>query len=252
MTGDGNAGIDIATLRAKRLDLRPVHAKLAPFGLSGLLLAGCSGPLSILDPATEATERIATLWWVMLAAAVIVFGVVMALFLLPFLRNGEGRAVSARAYLLGGGLVFPVVTLSALLIYALAFGQWLLPRPSEEVMRVEARGQMWWWEFTHPDGSGGTVNVANELHLPAGQPIEVTVVSTDVIHSFWIPRLAGKIDAVPGHVNVLRIEPATPGVYAGVCAEFCGLGHAGMRFTTIVHPAADYARALAKAAAAEP
>ena len=216
-----------------------------------ILLASCSGPLSSLDPATEATARIADLWWVMLVAAVVILAGVMVLFLWTFKEGrGSGR-VSPRVFLLGGGLIFPMVTLTALLVYALGFGQWLLPRPSEEVVRVEARGQQWWWEFTHWDEDGEPVRVANELHLPAGRPIEVTVVSADVIHSFWVPRLAGKLDAVPGHVNVLRIDPAEPGTYAGVCAEFCGLEHAGMRFTTIVHPAEDYARALAEAAAAE-
>lgn len=184
----------------------------------------------------------------MLAASIIILAGVMVLFLLPFLRAGSRPPVSPRTYLLGGGLVFPGVTLAALLVYALAFGQWLLPRPSENVVRVQARGQQWWWEFTHYDDAGAAVRVADELHLPAGRPIEVTVVSADVIHSFWIPRLAGKLDAVPGHVNRLRIDPAEPGTYAGVCAEFCGLEHAAMRFTTIVHPAEHYARALAEAA----
>jgi len=248
---DGDAGIDIAALRAQRFDIGAVHGRLAALGLAGLLSTACSGPLSILDPATAPTERIADLWWVMLAASIVILAGVMVLFLWPFLRGGSRRPVSTRTYLLGGGLVFPIVTLTALLVYALGFGQWLLPRPDEEVVRVEAQGQQWWWEFTHYDEAGEAVRVANELHLPAGRPIEVTVVSADVIHSFWVPRLAGKLDAVPGHVNVLRIDPAEPGTYAGVCAEFCGLEHAGMRFTTIVHPAEDYARALAEAAAAE-
>ena len=185
----------------------------------------------------------------MLAASVVILGGVTGLFLWTFKQDrGSGRA-SPRLYLLGGGLLFPMVTLTALLVYSLAFGQWLLPRPGEEVVRVEARGHQWYWEFTHHDADGAIVRTVNTLHLPAGTPIEVTVVSADVIHGFWLPRLAGKIDAVPGHTNVLRIDGATPGTYQGVCAEFCGLDHARMRFDAIVHPAYRYADVLRTLAA---
>ena len=186
----------------------------------------------------------------MLVAGTVILAAVMALFLWCFKQGAAGRHVSARVYLLGGGLVFPLVTLTALLAYALAFGQWLLPRPQEEVVRVEARGHQWWWEYTHHTAEGATIAVRDVLHLPAGRLIEVTVVSADVIHSFWLPRLAGKIDAVPGHTNVLRIDRASAGTYAGVCAEFCGLSHAHMQFRAIVHPPEDYAAALGAAAAA--
>jgi cytochrome c oxidase subunit II len=209
-----------------------------------LLLVACGGPLSTLDPATEATARVATLWWVMLIAAVVILAGVTGLFLWTFKEGrGSGR-VSPSVFLLGGGLIFPMVTLTGLLVYALAFGQWLLPRQGEEVVRVEARGQQWRWTFTHVDAEGREIRTVDELHLPAGTPIEVTVVSDDVIHGFWLPRLAGKIDAVPGHPNVLRIDDATPGTYQGVCVEFCGLEHARMRFAAIVHPAYRYAAVL--------
>ena len=219
--------------------------------LAPLLLVACGGPLSSLDPATEATARIAGLWWVMLVAAVVILTGVTGLFLWTFKEGRGSGPVSPRVFLLGGGLIFPMVTLTALLVYALGFGQWLLPRHGEEVVRVEAIGHQWFWEFTHHDADGEVVRTVNTLHLPAGTPIEVTVVSADVIHSFWLPRLAGKIDAVPGHTNVLRIDGAPPGTYQGVCAEFCGLDHARMRFEAIVHAAdryADVLRALADGA----
>jgi cytochrome c oxidase subunit II len=213
-----------------------------------LVVAGCGGPLSTLDPATEAAARIAGLWWVMLTAAGVILTGVIGLFLWTF-RAGRGSGrVSPRLFLLGGGLVFPMVTLTALLVYALAFGQWLKPRPGEEVVRVEARGQQFFWEFTHFDAEGRAIRTRDRLHLPAGTPVEVTLISADVIHSFWLPRLAGKMDAVPGHANVLRLDAAPPGLYAGVCAEFCGLGHTDMRFSAMVYPAyryPDVLRALA-------
>ncbi len=91
----------------------------------------------------------------------------------------------------------------------------------------------------------------NVLHLPAGTPVDIEVTSVDVIHAFWVPRLAGKIDAVPGHVNRLRIQADQPGRYEALCNEFCGVGHAGMRFTVIAHRPEEFSAALAQAVAAE-
>jgi cytochrome c oxidase subunit 2 len=98
--------------------------------------------------------------------------------------------------------------------------------------------------FRYP-GNGG-VKTEGILHLPAGVPVDVAVTSRDVIHAFWIPRLAGKIDAVPGHTNLLRIQASVPGRYQGLCNEFCGSGHSGMRFDVIVHPTAEFSTAIAK------
>jgi cytochrome c oxidase subunit 2 len=91
----------------------------------------------------------------------------------------------------------------------------------------------------------------NVLHLPAGTPVDIVVTSKDVIHAFWVPTLAGKVDAVPGRTNRLRIQADRPGQYEGQCNEFCGLGHAVMRFVVFVHRPEDYAAALAQAAASE-
>ena len=117
-------------------------------------------------------------------------------------------------------------------------GERLLPRGDAVV--VEAHAYQWGWRFTHPGG----VETEAELHIPAGQPVEVVVSSADVIHAFWVPRLAGKIDAIPGRENRLRIEATEPGRYAGTCAEFCGLGHAVMRFAVVAHAAEEWEAAL--------
>ena len=87
---------------------------------------------------------------------------------------------------------------------------------------------------------------ANEIHLPAGQPVEIGLDSDNVIHSFWVPQLAGKVDMIPGQHNVLRFTPETPGTYRGECAEFCGIEHARMGFLVIVQTPGDYARWVAR------
>lgn len=206
-------------------------------------LSGCGGPLSTLAPAGPAASSIAALWWAMLAGGIAIFLLVMALFFLVMLRPDWARKLSPTRWVVLGGLVLPAIVLTPLLVYALVTGERLLPRLTSEPLRIEAEARQWEWIFRYPSAAGSETR--GVLHLPAGTPVDVVVTSTDVIHAFWIPRLAGKIDAVPGHANVLRLEADRPGRYEGLCNEFCGLGHAGMRFDVIVHPAAEFATSLA-------
>ncbi len=213
------------------------------------MLWGCAGPLSTLDPRGPSTNSIATLWWVMLAGAAALFALVMVIFFLVIRRPGWGSSVSPARWIVLGGLALPAVVLLPLIAYAFVAGERLLPLPGKAPPRIEAEGRQWGWTFRYPDQ--GRAITKNVLHLPAGTPVDIVVTSQDVIHAFWVPRLAGKIDAIPGHVNRLRIQADQPGRYEGLCNEFCGLGHAGMRFTVIVHRPEDFAAALAQAAASE-
>lgn len=161
-------------------------------------------------------------------------------------RPGWGSSVSPGRWIVLGGLVLPALILVPLVTYGMIVGEQLLPLPRNTPQRIEAQGRQWVWIFRYTNNGG--VRTVNVLHLPAGIPVDIAVSSLDVIHSFWIPRIAGKIDAVPGHVNLLRIQANEPGRYEGQCSEFCGIGHTGMRFAVIVHPASDFAAALALAA----
>jgi cytochrome c oxidase subunit II len=214
-------------------------------GLIGAL-AGCSGPLSTLDPSGPAAASIATLWWVMLCGAAVLAALVLTLFTLVIWRPGWGSGVSPARWIVLGGLVLPAVILLPLVAYALFAGERLV-LPASSPTRIEAEGRQWTWTFRYPDQGG--VTTTNVMHVPAGTPVEVIVTSADVIHAFWVPRLAGKIDALPGHVNRLRIQADQPGRYEGQCNEFCGLGHATMRFVVIAHAPEDFAAALAEAVA---
>lgn len=182
----------------------------------------------------------------MLAGAGVLFALVMALFALVIRRPGWGSNVSAGRWIVLGGLVLPAAVLLPLIAYALIAGERLLLLPGH-ASQIEAVGRQWTWTFRYPDHGG--IETRNVLHMPAGTPVDILVTSQDVIHAFWIPRLAGKIDALPGQVNHLRIQADQPGRYAGQCNEFCGLGHAGMRFDVIVHRPEDFSAALAQAAA---
>lgn len=181
------------------------------------------------------------MWWVMLAGSILLFGLVMGLFAMSWLRPGWARAMSPLSWAVLGGLALPAAVLVPLVAYALVTGERLLPLPGSSPPRIEVNAERWRWAFRYP---GGATSEA-VLHLPAGVPVDLVITSSDVIHSLWIPRLAGKLDAIPGHVNVLRLQADTPGYYAGQCAEFCGVGHAAMRFDVVVHPAAEFAPALA-------
>ena len=212
------------------------------------LVSACAGPLSTLDPAGPAADAIANLWWVMFAAAVVLFLLVAALFAAVWWRPNFGRSLAPMRWVIWGGLVMPGVLLTILVGYALYIGERLLPHQLDNPpVTVSAHGLQWYWEFGYPDMPEATTT--NVLHIPAGEPVDVIVTSGDVIHSFWVPRLAGKIDAIPGHQNVIRIQADRPGIYRGVCAEFCGDGHTEMRFTVEAHDPATYRANLAELAA---
>jgi len=158
------------------------------------------------------------------------------------------EAAPIRILVIGGGIVFPSVVVLALLVYGIQSGKRMLPTPTQEnVFRVDVTGHQWWWEVNHPDAQE-PIRLANEMHIPAGVPVDVHISSQDVIHSFWAPRLGGKMDAIPGRVNVIRLQADEPGVYYGVCAEFCGDLHAHMHLEIHAHPPDVLQQQIAQAA----
>lgn len=203
---------------------------------------------------------------VLYAGAALIFVLVMCLLLLAVF--GGPRAVGRRSWLWLGGLTFPVVTLSALTAYSLAVGaaisdmgahgplRALLDRVSGSAralrmksaaagdvpVRIDIVAHRWWWEvrYPHPSDPGRWVTLANELHLPAGHAAQLALGTPDVIHSFWVPSLAGKVDVVPGRVTRLVLRAGETGVFRGQCAEFCGPQHALMALYAVVTPAADF------------
>ncbi|SEP64269.1 cytochrome c oxidase subunit 2 [Devosia sp. YR412] len=202
--------------------------------------------MSTLDPAGPAAGNIATLWWVMFFGAVVLFALVLGLLALSFLRPAAIASIKPMHWIIGGGLIMPVPILLGLLIAALLLGEQLLPKPGGVApMRIEAHASQWQWRFAYPDAPGSAET--DVLHLPAGEPVDILVTAEDVIHSFWIPRLGGKIDAIPGHENTIRLEADEPGVYRGICAEYCGEGHETMGFVVEAHAPADFPAAVGAA-----
>jgi heme/copper-type cytochrome/quinol oxidase subunit 2 len=208
-----------------------------------VLVAGCEQSLSAVHPAGPAARVIATLWWVLLGGSVLISLFVAGLIAWAWRRRPEAPGErQEKRFVVGLGLVFPMVVLAALLGYGLYLGERLLPRPGPDTVTVRAEGRQWAWRFGYHDAPGRETD--GVLHIPAGRPVDVEITTADVIHSFWVPRLAGKLDALPGHVNVLRIEADAPGRYEGLGAEFNGQGYRGHRFTVVAHDAEGWQRFL--------
>lgn len=181
-------------------------------------------PPPVLDPAGPFAGPVTTVAWVLFVMGAVVLALVLiALGLALFGPRRWKRRVASERLVWVGGLVFPVIVLSGLLLYGLSVTARVsdAPRPGE--MRVRVTGEMWWWRVAYLDDQGReVVQDANEVHIPAGRPVVLELESADVIHSVWIPRLGGKTDMIPGRRNFMRIQADEPGVYAGQCAEYCG------------------------------
>ena len=213
-----------------------------------LLLAGCSGPLSTLDPAGPSARSAALLWWGMFVFSTLVLIVIVALWLYAIRRPEDVRDESQQQrthtrWIVGGGIILPSVSIFVLLLFGIPMGHRMLPLPPAEgeVLQINVTGHQWWWEVHYPQSN---ISLKNELYIPAGVPIDIHLATADVIHGFWVPRLGGKLDAIPGRTNILRLEADEPGVYPGQCAEFCGLHHAVMRFTVTAQSPDDFSRWL--------
>ncbi|MDQ1899525.1 cytochrome c oxidase subunit II [Paracoccus sp. WLY502] len=199
------------------------------------LLAGCDSAFSTLAPAGPAAEQIAALWWAMLIGSGLITVLVLALAGLAVWRGP--RPSDERRWTIWWGLGFSMSVLAVLLAFALWAGERMIAR-DDGALQVQAEAQQWGWRFVQP-GPSGPVETEGVLYVPAGQPFDIVLTSRDVIHSFWVPQLGGKMDAIPGHRNVHRLMADAPGTHEGLCAEFCGIGHAAMRFEVVVYdPAA--------------
>jgi cytochrome c oxidase subunit 2 len=189
---------------------------------------------SALSPAGPAARDIATLTSVLAVGAVVILLAVMALLLYSARR--EPGPVSAGLWVIGGGLIFPLVVLATLFVYSTRVTDAVMAPPPPGALRIEVEGRQWWWEIRYPAGGGALVVAANEIHVPMGAAIDLVVTSPDVIHGFWVPSLGGKIDMMPGRPARLAVRADRPGVYRGQCAEYCGTQHAQMALVVIVEP----------------
>ena len=219
-----------------------MHLSIHAAFLASLPLAANADVQSVLAPRSVEAEQIAEIGRVMTISAALIFALVLAVLALALHGPPRLRArLSRRGLIVGAGAIFPVLLLSALLFYTLRAGSSGLWRDTEPAARIEVTGEMWWWRVKYLDQQGRTLfETANDIRIPAGVPVEFVLKSDNVIHSFWVPNLAGKLDMVPKHVNRLRVQANEPGLFRGQCAEFCGAQHAKMLFDVHALPVEDF------------
>jgi cytochrome c oxidase subunit 2 len=206
-----------------------------------LLLTACHGPLSVLSPGGPAARTLSRLgWFVMLvfsAATVIVWAILVWA---AGRRHGsllEHEPIDehdGHSWIVIGGFAIPAAVLGVVFVLTLttmrAFP--LDHHPGEADIRVT--GRQWWWQVEYVRGGPDQrLRTASEIHIPTGRLVTIELETRDVIHSFWVPRLHGKVDLIPGMVNRIHLQASAPGVYQGQCAEFCGLQHTKMRFLVV-------------------
>lgn len=204
---------------------------------------------SAVDPRSPAAGDIAFIWWVLLGGGTVIFVGVMTLLLVAMLSRRPRRPVRARLFIVGGGVVFPGVVLTALLLYTVIVGARITAPPAADALQIDVTAQMWWWDVRYRDPDpdrGALVVTANELRIPVGKPVLLRLHSADVIHSFWVPNLSGKIDMIPGRVNRLTLQADAAGTYRSQCAEFCGLQHSLMALHVVAEPLPDWERWFAQ------
>jgi cytochrome c oxidase subunit 2 len=224
----------------------PLAADAAPgFGAGSQDMLHTAGPQAAL---------ILDLWRLTLAVCGAVFAAVLAAFVLALWRARRGTRDSAPdvaaplrgephlSRWVGWAVGTSTVLLFGLIVASVLTDRALAGLPLRDALHVELTGHQWWWQARYDDADPSRVfETANELHLPAGRPVLLTLKAADVIHSFWVPNLAGKKDLIPGRTATLALRADVPGRYRGQCAEFCGLQHAGMALEVVVEPPAAYA-----------
>ena len=202
---------------------------------------------SIFSTVTASAERITRLTWFMIILAAVVYVAVIAIMLVAMRRNRTAPRDAVNLsdpgprWVVIGGLIMPAIVLGAVLVFSLwAMGRERVERPA---LTIDVTGHQWWWEATYrfadlPD----QFRTANELHIPVGVPVRIALTTGDVIHSFWVPQLQGKIDLIPGDTNEVRLVVRQPGTYRGICAEFCGDEHAKMGIAVFAEDSATFRR----------
>ena len=214
-------------------------------------------PPPVLDPHGPFSNSVTTLAWVLIALMTLIFLLVCAAMWVALYGSDKLRAqLGGERVVKWFGLIVPAGVLFLLLAWGTTMVAGMTTIKGDE-LRMRVSGNIYWWRVSYLDVVGNeTMADANELHIPVGRPVVVDMVSEDVIHSFWVPKLGGKMDMIPGRTNRLKLQADKAGNYGGQCAEFCGGAHSLMGFIVVAHEPADWQRwldaRLAQSAAAAP
>ena len=232
--------------------------RIPALALAALVIAGCSGEQSALDPAGPYAQRPHDLILIVFGIAAVVFVLVQGLILYTAFRYRKREGDESMPEQVHGNTkleivwtLIPAIILAAIAVPTVQMIFQQMEEPEGEFLTVEVIGHRWWFEYYYPDYD---IYTANEMAIPVGTPVRLEMTSADlarspelgVIHSFWIPRLAGKQDMVPGTTTYLNLQADSPGRYIGQCAEYCGLSHANMRARVEAMSMEDFERWVAE------
>jgi cytochrome c oxidase subunit 2 len=219
--------------------------------LLALCLSSCGGIQNSINPAGPQADNLSRLWWLMFIVCSIVFVLVMIALLLALKkRTREPQAESApileppdeqerrKRNAVISAVTVTVIILFVFLIASFSAGRSMTAELAQKNgLSIEVTGHQWWWEVRYQDVDASNIfTTANEIHIPVGVPVTFSLRGADVIHSFWVPNLAGKKDLIPGKINTIWLQADKPGVYRGQCAEYCGLQHAKMALWIVAEP----------------
>ena len=211
--------------------------------IASAILSACGNSPAFTDPRGPVAKKESDLWWIIFTISVIIFVGVTSVLLYSVIRfrarpnspaprqNPGHTPIEILWTLIPTVILFIILGVTINTMFALG------DLSGNGTLKVTAVAHQWWFEFQYPDEK---VNIADEMHIPVGAAVEVSMVSDNVIHGFWVPQLAGKIDIIPGHDNKLKFKADVPGVFRGACTEFCGAQHAHMDFEVIAQQRADY------------
>ena len=214
-----------------------------------LLASGCSGdPQDTFADKGDVSDRLSSLYWLVFWIAAVVFVLVegaLIVILFRYRRRRDADRLPAQTHgstpLEITWTIIPALVLAGIALPTVRDLRYISDTP-DGALTVNVTAQQWWWAFEYPDAGFVT---ADEMYIPVGRPVKVTLQSNDIIHSFWVPQLAGKLDVVPSRnpkqkLNSMWFNAKEPGRYSGQCAEFCALSHAKMKFTVVAVPQAEY------------
>jgi cytochrome c oxidase subunit II len=215
-------------------------------------------PPSAFDAAGPQSAAIGVLTWYLLALAAVVYVLVMAA-MVAGVRRAPAAAADGQDARLRKVVIAAVAVTSAavvaVLVLSVATGRTLAALPDDDRISVRVTGHQWWWELEYEESDPSLgFPTANEMHVPVGATVTLTLASNDVIHSLWVPNLHGKRDLIPGRLTTLSWRADRPGTYRGMCAEFCGHQHAHMGLLVVAEPRAEFEawRARQRRSASEP
>ncbi len=221
-------------------------------------IAACSagsGNQSVFRPVGPAAHTLSTLGWfvtILFSITTVIMWIILGRLMVrrrgTLAEHEMWNAPDPKGWIIFGGILIPIITLTVVFIYSSqAMSAFPMGHNGSDPPSIEVVGNQWWWEVDYLSKDvHNEVTSANEIHIPVGEPVDIDLETRDVIHSFWVPRLHGKVDLIPGQVNRIRIQADQPGVYRGQCAEYCGQQHAKMVLLVVAQPRGEYESWLAR------